>query len=215
MPEGASSGQPSSRREKSLQTRRAIVGAAAKLFVERGYAGTRMVDIAKDSGYAVQTVYFVFHSKPELLQACYERAVLGEEDPAPPERQPFFAAMLSAGSGEELLAHFAEGNTAIVSRVAGIEEAAREARHEPEARDVRDYNEGLRREGYGRIVAMLDDRFGLRIGLSREDATELLLMYGGAGPYGALVRDAGWDPARFVAWLAGALARELLSSRGR
>ncbi|WP_369045935.1 TetR/AcrR family transcriptional regulator [Sinomonas sp. P10A9] len=213
MPEHASSAS-SARREKSAQTRHAIVVAAAKLFTERGYAGTRMADIAREAGYAVQTVYFVFHTKPELLQACYTRAVLGDDDPRPPQEQPFYAAVMTARSGEELLGHFAFGNAQIQARAAGIEEVAREARHEPEARAVRDYNERLRREGYAEIIAFLDERFGLRPGLAREDALELVLMYGGAGPFNALVRDAGWGLDRFAAWLEGVLRWELLSSRG-
>ena len=31
----------------------------------------RMTDIAAEAGVAVQTVYFTFHTKAELLQACY------------------------------------------------------------------------------------------------------------------------------------------------
>lgn len=205
---------PSGRREKAAQTRHAIVAAAAKLFAERGYAGTRMADIAREAGYAVQTVYFVFHTKPELLQACYTRAVLGDENPRPPQEQPFYAAVMAARSGEELLGHFVRGNAQIQARAAGIEEVAREARHEPEARAVRDYNERLRREGYAQIIGLLDDRFGLRPGLGREDALELTLMYGGAGPFNTLVRDAGWDLDQFVAWLDDVLTWELLSSRG-
>ncbi|GAB3267616.1 TetR family transcriptional regulator [Sinomonas notoginsengisoli] len=212
MPAGASFEEPAGRRGKARQTRRAIVAAAAALFVEKGYTGTRMADIARAAGYSVQTVYFVFHTKPELLQACYARAVLGEDDPRPPQEQPFYAAMLAATSGEELIGHFASGNGEIQARAAGIEEVAREARHEPEARAVREYNEGLRREGYGEIIALLDERFGLRPGLGRAEALELLLMYGGAGPFNALVRDAGWELPRFVAWLRAVLVYELFSS---
>lgn len=44
----------------------------------RGYTGTRMVDVAAAAGVAVQAVYWVFHTKPELLTACYDLAVQGD-----------------------------------------------------------------------------------------------------------------------------------------
>ena len=67
------------RREQARSTRLKIVRAAHAVFVDRGYGGARMTDIAQAAGVAVQTVYFTFHTKGELLQACYETAVLGEE----------------------------------------------------------------------------------------------------------------------------------------
>src|SRR5215469_3584362 len=73
-----------SRRDRARATRLRVIHAAQKVFTSHGYAGARMTDIAADAGVAVQTVYFTFHTKAELLQACYELAVLGEDDPTPP-----------------------------------------------------------------------------------------------------------------------------------
>ena len=61
----------------------------------------------------VQTVYFIFHTKPELLAACYDHAVLGDDDPKPPPQQPWYAALLAATSAEQSMSHFVAGNTAI------------------------------------------------------------------------------------------------------
>ncbi|WP_051214916.1 TetR/AcrR family transcriptional regulator [Granulicoccus phenolivorans] len=200
-----------SRRDKAAQTRRTIAAAAHRLFCERGYAGTRMADVARESGFAVQTVYFVFHSKPELLQACYVDAVKGQDDPRPPQEQPFYSAMLAAPTGEEFFRHFAEGNTAIQARIAGLADVVRAARHEPEANQVWEFNEELRRRGYAEILAVVEQRGWLRPGLDMAEALDLMLMYGSAGTYNSLVRDAGWDISRFTVWLGAVLARELLN----
>ena len=53
-----------------------MIYAAQEVFTSHGYAGARMTDIAAEAGVGVQTVYFTFHTKAELLQACYELAVL-------------------------------------------------------------------------------------------------------------------------------------------
>src|SRR6516225_6294752 len=125
--------RPPSRRERARATRLRIIRAAHRLFVERGYAGTRMADVAEEAGVAVQSVYFTFHTKVELLQACYELAVLGEDDPRPPPAQPWYAAMLEAADGPAALRRFAEGNSAIAARVALLDDVVRSAAHEPDA----------------------------------------------------------------------------------
>src|SRR5689334_20383245 len=95
------------RRQRADQTRRRIVRAAHRLFVDRGYSGATMADIAQAADVAVQTVYFVFHTKVELLQACYETAVLGEDDPKPPPLQPWWSAFMRARTPAAAAAHFA------------------------------------------------------------------------------------------------------------
>ena len=58
-----------SRREKAQATRRRIIEAARSRFETEGYASTTMDTIAADAGVAVQTVYFAFHTKAEVLLA--------------------------------------------------------------------------------------------------------------------------------------------------
>jgi AcrR family transcriptional regulator len=172
-----------------------------------------MVDIARRAGVAVQTLYFTFHTKPELLQACYDQAVLGPERLPPPE-QPFFRAILTAHSGRAALLAVADGNSTIAARVAPIDEAARAAQHEPEAVEVRRRSEHLRREGYRAVAAHLADRFGLRPELTVEDATDVLLTMGSGAPY-LMLRSYGWTHERYVTWLADTLTLQLLARPGR
>jgi AcrR family transcriptional regulator len=68
------------RKLRARQTRARIAASAARLFAERGYLGTPMDAIAAEAGVAVQTVYFAFRTKPELLIAAYDQAVLGNLD---------------------------------------------------------------------------------------------------------------------------------------
>jgi AcrR family transcriptional regulator len=202
----------SSRRSQAQQTRVRMIRAAHQLFVERGYSGTRMADVAAVAGVAVQTVYFRFHTKAELLQACYELAVVGEGAPLPPPLQPWYRAVMTADSGPVAMRHFAEGNTSIVARVGLLDDVVRSALHEPDAVAVRAHNEQLRRDGYRDIVVHLDDRFGLRPPLTIGTATDLLLLVGSAAPYRSLVVECGWTLPAFVDWLATALVELLLAS---
>jgi len=196
------------RREQAAATRERVIRAASEVFTEAGYVGARMTDIAARAGVAVQTVYFVFHTKAELLQACFDYAVLGP-DRLPPMEQPFFTELSTAESAEGAVAAFVRGNTEILSRAAAINEVAASAPHEPDAAAVVEHSEGLRREGLGQIVALIAERWGLRPGVDIAEATDVLLMMSGPGPYLTL-RRYGWSEERYASWLTGALTQALL-----
>jgi AcrR family transcriptional regulator len=198
------------RRERAQATRRRILDAAHALFVERGFAGTRMADVAAAAGVAEQTVYFTFHTKAELLQNCFDRAVMGEDDPLPPPQQPFWAAMIAAPTGAEAIRHFVEGNTAIASRVAGLDEVVAATTHDPDAVRVWARSEQLRREGYAAVVAHLGQTHGLRAGLDATTATDILLTMASGGVFMTLVHRYGWPQETYVDWLSRTLAEQLL-----
>src|SRR5260370_3730794 len=62
-------------REKQAQlTRNAILDAAAQSFVDAGYAGTTIKDIAERVGVSVQSVH-LFGTKASLLLAAVDRAI--------------------------------------------------------------------------------------------------------------------------------------------
>jgi len=197
------------RREQAAATRERMIRAAIEVFTEAGYVGARMSDIATQAGVAVQTVYFTFHTKAELLQACFDHAVLGP-DRLPPMEQPFIADLTTAASGGAALSAFVRGNTAILTRVAAIKEVAESAPHEPDAAAVVERTERLRREGLAQIVDLIAERWGLRSGVDAAEATDLLLMLSSSGPYLTL-RRYGWSDEQYATWLAGTLTRDLLA----
>jgi AcrR family transcriptional regulator len=67
---------------QAAQTRRDILMAARRLFVERGYASTTVNDIAEEANVALQTVYSSVGPKPaivfSLIDLIDEEAGLGE-----------------------------------------------------------------------------------------------------------------------------------------
>lgn len=205
--------QKLTRREQAAATRERILRAGLAELIARGFVGARMADIAGRAGVAVQTVYFTFHTKGELLQACFDLAVLGPDRLAP-EGQPFYADVLAARSGWAALAAFARGNTAINERSAAIKEVAEAATHDPDAAAVVAHSEKLRREGYSKIVEFLAERFDLRAGIDISEATDVMLVLGSGGTYLAL-RRCGWSDDRMADWLADALADQLLPRPGR
>jgi AcrR family transcriptional regulator len=60
---------PSLRERRAQLTRDEILGAARRLFAERGYARTSVRDIAKAAGVSAQTVYDSVGSKQALVSS--------------------------------------------------------------------------------------------------------------------------------------------------
>src|SRR5882724_10017346 len=59
---------PSSRAARAAERREAIIDAALDEFVARGFAATRLDDVAKRAGVAKGTIYLHFKDKEALFQ---------------------------------------------------------------------------------------------------------------------------------------------------
>lgn len=204
-----------SRRERAGQTRLRILHAAHEEFCAVGYHGATMAAIAKRAGVAVQTVYFVFHTKAELLTDTFDRAVLGE-DATPPHLTPWFAAATTGRNLRASVTAFTTGNAAIQARVAKLHDVIRVAGlTDPEMERIWTHRENLRRDGYARFVQSIADREGLRPDLDVAAGTDVTLVLLGAATYLGLVDSAGWTEERYVAWLADTACSVLLAPSRR
>src|SRR5512142_2809813 len=60
-----------------------LLAAALQLFVEKGYAGTRLEDVARRAGVSKGTLYLYFENKEELFKAVVRNTIvpaLGEAE---------------------------------------------------------------------------------------------------------------------------------------
>jgi AcrR family transcriptional regulator len=195
------------RRDRARATRLRIIKAAYTLFCMRGYAGTTMADIAEAAGVAVQTVYFTFHTKGELLSRAYDFAVLGESEPLPPEKQPWYAAMNVAPDLTMALRQMVEGVGAILRRATPLDTVVRaSAGNDPDTAQVRALHERWRTEGYRAMLELLEPKRPLRAGITRERGTDLVLLFLGMDVYRVLVEDFGWTHDAWVDWTVATVA---------
>jgi AcrR family transcriptional regulator len=75
-PNAPSSSSPSSRAARAAERRQAIIGAALDEFVARGFAATRLDDVAKRAGVAKGTIYLHFTDKEALFQELIRTALV-------------------------------------------------------------------------------------------------------------------------------------------
>ena len=66
---------PSGPRAVPGDKREAILGAATRVFAQRGFFNAQVADVAKAAGVAAGTVYLYFRSKDDLLVSLFERTM--------------------------------------------------------------------------------------------------------------------------------------------
>src|SRR5450759_2431787 len=110
-------GQISPRQARANATRARIIASAYALFCELGYRGTTMQSIAERAGVAVQTVYFTFRTKDDLLQAVYEWTVFGDGPPLPPVLQEWHLRAMQEIDAPRALRKIVAGIASLDARI--------------------------------------------------------------------------------------------------
>jgi AcrR family transcriptional regulator len=103
------------RERKKQQVRRTLSDAAAALFLERGFDGVRITDVAEAGGVSQKTVYNYFATKEALimdrLEGTADALTVALDDA---RQEPVDAALaLLAAELDGVLASFAAGGTAL------------------------------------------------------------------------------------------------------
>ena len=201
-----------SRRDRSATTRARIVDAAHAEFLERGFHGATIASIARRAGVATQTVYFVFHTKAELISAVIDAMVMAPDatgDPLPPDQTVWWQEMVDDPDAVSCLRRFILGAAPLLERAAAVSEVLRAAAHgDDEVRRTHEHHLALQRQGYAAVATVLAAKGRLRLGTTQ--TTDVLLTLLGDGTYHQLRTDHGWTHEAVVDWLLDALPRLLL-----
>ena len=197
------------RREQAEQTRLRVLDAAAELFDQRGYDGASIAAIADAAGVAPETVYARFGNKRTLLGELVARAVRGD-DPAPVPEQAGPRAVAAATDQHEQLRLFAADIVLRLERAAPLVAiVSGAARAEPELAELLDRLHGVRLQNLRGLVDAVAANAPLRLPL--DEAAETVWALTSPELHQVLTRVRGWTRSRYCEWLAGSLARLLLT----
>jgi AcrR family transcriptional regulator len=180
--------------------------AARAQFLAEGWTRTTVKDIADAAAVAPATVYAVFGTKRAMLSALIDEALASAlPDPSHPDAWP---EMVRHPDQQQQARRLVALLSAALPRVAPLERVVGEGVGADEeiaslARDLLEWRRGTA----ARIVDVLAGEEGLRPGLSRQEAADLLFALGGPEVYHLLVEIRGWSPEQFDAHLAQLLGR--------
>ena len=190
--------------------RRAVIGAARTLFLERGYAATTVEAISALAEVPPATIYRLFATKVGILKALLDTSIGGDDRPVPVQERPDVASLLDETDPTKLVSGFVGVASAINQRTNDLYTVLVEAaRSDPAAARLLEELEQQRSRGQQGIARALDRTGSLRSGLRERDAADLIHALLSPEVYRLLVTDRGWTPDRYEDWLATTLLQQL------
>ena len=196
----------SGRRAQAEASRRRIIEVARGLFVERGYAGTSVAQIAAAAGVSAPTVFAGFKSKVNLLKVAAETMIVGDAEPVPLHERPEMRHVYAGATADELLDRLAALNAVAAGRaypIFAVLLAAADA--EPEVAALVRLIDEQRLAGSARLARAVLDRLGADDPARLEEVRDTIWALNGLAMYGLLVVQRGWTAERYRDWLSKAL----------
>jgi AcrR family transcriptional regulator len=197
-----------SRREEYAEaTRRAILGAARRLFRERGYFATKVDDIAALARVAPATVYAVSGGKHGLLRALTDTAITDPIIEATIRRveeldNPAAIVRLVAATVRSMHEEFGDVLQVLLST----------APHDKAASDSLAAGTARYRKAFVPIAQRLANLNALHAGIDVAEAVDVFRFYFGYSGFFTLHEESGWSYDRAERWLCDEASRALLRS---
>lgn len=203
----------SSRRQaQASETRRHILEAARRLFIERGYAGATTEAIAAEAGVSAQTIYAIFKNKKRILVSLMNVApATGVEDHTPMVERANVQAVAQERDQRRQLHMFAEVVAGNLDQVAAVFEVMTEA-----AKIELDFERIIQKLNKQRLEHMTSAVQDIAAnGPFRDDidetyARDTVWALTSGEVFLLLTRDRGWSKEKYTEWLADMLIRALL-----
>lgn len=206
-------GAPSTRREQARTrlARAAVIDAASRLFLERGYGTTTIEAISELADVPPATVYRLFSSKHGILKGLLDVSIVGDDEDVAMAARPEVRRLLDAGDPREQLAGFVAVAARVNARVAPVYRIlVSAAGTDPDAAALLDTITRQRQQGQRMIARALGRAGALRPELRERDAADIIHALLSPELFRLLVVDRGWKTDRYQPWLTELLAGQLL-----
>jgi AcrR family transcriptional regulator len=197
-------------RQADAQSRRsAIVAAAARRFLDNGYAETTVAQIAAEAGVSAQLVYAAFGGKAGLLAAALDRLAAGDDEPILMRDRPESLAVMAIEDPRERM-RAAANLVADINRRVGplVMLVERVAGSDPAVAGIKEDLVRAQREDY----LVLADRLvpGVRPDLGRKRIADMTRVLTGVQVWHGLVVEGDFTQKQYAEWLGDALIRLLI-----
>ena len=118
---------PDLRARRVARTEAQLIEAASALFLEQGYVGTTLAQIAEHAGVATRTVYVRFGTKAALFIRVVDQALVGDAEPVDVAHRPRAQDAMAAGTLAERIEALADVSVGIAERAGPLFEVAVQA----------------------------------------------------------------------------------------
>jgi AcrR family transcriptional regulator len=199
------------RAAQAQETRRKIVAAAARLFVDDGYGATTVDAIADAAQVSRKTVFTSVGGKIDLLRLAVDWAVAGDDADVPVAERAEMRTALAADDPVEVLRGCTAVMAGINGRVADLFRTMEVAAdHEPQARTLLTAAREQRVTDARAVARRLRSLGALEGRKAYEEAVDLIFLATDPHPFDVLVRQRGWAPSRYARWLGDSLIDQVL-----
>lgn len=187
------------RSEQAQASRAAVIAAARELFVEQGYGGTTVDQIAERAGVSKPTVFTAVGNKAVLLKVVRDVAMAGDDEDSPVSAREDVAAIALAGNLDRAVLLTARHIVAVNARYHDVHEVIRGASGADAAvGELWETAETERHVGAGHLLA----RLHARPTVSRRRAQDQLWLLMAPDHYHRLVVRQSWSVAAYEKWIS-------------
>jgi AcrR family transcriptional regulator len=199
------------REAQAQETRRSIVSAATRLFVEDGYGSTTINAVAEAAGVSRKTVFTAVGGKLDLLKLTLDWSVAGDDQAVALSDRAAIRKLVDLPEPRGVLSGLVALLVAIGARVASLYVALEVAGSmDPAARDLVEESQRRRLDDAHKVVRRLRDLDALTTHITYQEAVDVVWLAMDPAIFDRLVRVRGWTASRFEEWLVDTLCRQLL-----
>ena len=200
------------RQAQADETRRRILEAARRQFMERGYAGATTESIAAEAGISAQTIYAIFKNKKKLLIHLMNVSPATDvEDYTPISERSTVQAVAEERDQHRQIQMFAQVVANNLDQVAAISEIlADAAKIDPDFDRILKKLNKQRLEHMTLAVQQIAANSPLRGNMEETYARDTIWGLTSPEVFLLLTRDRGWSKEEYAEWLADMLTRVLL-----
>lgn len=188
----------SGRQARAAERREAVLEAARRRFLERGYAGTSLRAVADDAGVSVEYLQKAFEGKAGLVTALYQRSLLGSGEVPAPARSD--VAQEEETDPRALMRRFAAFMAEVTPLVAPMQRLIQDAAAggDPAMAALHRQAEDERYERMLHNARRVHARGLFRADVTAEQAADLFWSMTGSELHERLVVQRGWSPEAFA-----------------
>lgn len=198
----------SGRQERALRQHLAALAAARALFLQRGYTATTVESIAHVAEVSAATIYKSYGGKAGLVRELCQRALAGA-GPVPAEERS--NALRSDGDPRELIEGWGRLAAEVSPRLSPLLLLLRTAAQaDAEAAALYDQLARTRQRRMADNARHLADAGHLRIGVTTQDARDILWLCTSPELYDLLIIQRQWTLAKFSRFVTDTMISALL-----